>query len=130
MRDIKFRQWIGERFHYWGFMNDSRIGPIEVWGQYADSEQYTGLKDKNGKEIYEGDICNISQIGISSMDDPDPFTRVIKWDDERAGFCQLRINGQEGGSGWSFCQNAVGKYYTVMGNIHENPGLLKQDEKA
>ena len=65
MREYKFRVWDGKRkrFHYWGFNVNgikSFTGvPTSNHINLADveklSEQYTGLKDKNGKEIYYGD---------------------------------------------------------------------------
>ena len=70
---------------------------------------YTGLKDKNGKEIYEGDVV------IASRDD---YTHkgnvVIKWNDEAAGFML------------GYIDNLMSIYYEyeIIGNIHENPELL------
>jgi hypothetical protein len=64
MRDIKFRQWTGERFIYWGFGIDGSIfaGPCNANGKYPTSEQYTGFKDSEGKEIYENSIINNKYI--------------------------------------------------------------------
>ncbi len=91
----------------------------------GELRQSTGLVDKNGKCIFQGDICSITEVGVTDMSDPDPFKRVIKWNDEKGGFDHYRIDGKEGGSGWSFYQRPVGKYYEVIGNIYENPELLK-----
>ena len=66
-REIKFRQKVldgngNKAFHYWGFMeNGSFISPIKSTnGTFHtakdNSEQFTGLTDRKGIEIYEGDI--------------------------------------------------------------------------
>ncbi len=73
--------------------------------------QYTGLKDKNGKEIYEGDIIRLHE-GINV---------AIGWNNETCAFCAL-----PNGKGIPSDHLYAGEYTEVIGNIYENPELLKE----
>lgn len=123
MRDIRFRRWNGKVMEDCGIIDidDKRSMDYYNWfdgysGETMSFEkapimQYTGLKDKNGKEIYEGDILN---DGNQIME--------VKWFDKFSCFCLVADR-------WMFphffgeasdpdnCQ--------VIGNIYENPELLK-----
>ena len=61
MRPIKFRQAIFvngkfESWHYWGFVKDGFIGPVDVCLRKAEENSYPFVtKDKNGKDVYAGD---------------------------------------------------------------------------
>ena len=80
-------------------------------------EQCTGLKDKNGRLIYEGDIIKITgdvmTIGLKYMD---CLFKVI-WEDNGFWFEMLDENDCLG-----FCEYWE---YEVVGNIHKNPELLE-----
>ena len=119
MREIKFRQpiFLAGKFyqwHYWGFIEDSFIGAIHDKGKVSagDSYQYTGLHDRNGKEIYEGDIvnCHLSELEDCPAVDLSRQSITFK-------------NGSYLVGRWYliFCSQ-----FEVIGNIYENSELLQQ----
>lgn len=77
--------------------------------------QYTGLKDRNGKGIYEGDIIGGSNGSINGY--PWPFTLLIKWNDAACGFNTPN---------WGYMDST--HYYEVVGNRWDNPELLEGKE--
>lgn len=85
--------------------------------------QYTGLKDKNGKEIFEGDIIEIN-IGLDLFNKNvvNP-KKVVKFNEERARFEPFafqQIDGSIKRTGYF----GLEEYCEVLGNIYENPELL------
>ncbi|MEE1046057.1 MAG: YopX family protein [Clostridia bacterium] len=76
--------------------------------------QYTGLTDKNGKKIFEGDICQTK--GFPLIDDK-PF--VVEWNDDECSFYWRDVVGTD-----EF-NIGVSQNTTIIGNIHDNPELLK-----
>ena len=117
MRELKFRAWGININEYMGISNDPS-NVINILGELINSrtwiiEQYTGLKDKNGKEIYEGDIVDYNDggecMGVVEYDAP-----IFILNDER--FENL---------GSLFLKGAP--HQKVIGNIHENPELLEKE---
>ena len=56
MRELRFRVWDNEKKELVYFANDD----WDIYGHSGDIMQYTGLKDKNGKEVWEGDILKVT----------------------------------------------------------------------
>ena len=90
-------------------------------GDFENSEvtgriQYTGLKDKNDKEIYEGDIVRHKTYGYSVVK-----TGVVRWIDNETRFTFDVIGTNE--------KLLIDEYDEVIGNIYENPELLNKESK-
>lgn len=129
-REIKFRVWQNEwkkmykvrsihfndkgdiiGLHY--KLTSGRIGAAVCIDTYLEIDsvvlmQYTGLHDKNGKEIYEGDIVKF-----------DNTLMTVEWVDEEAGFTLHQKVYEEYHNVNSRCE--------IIGNIYENPELLTKE---
>ena len=124
MREIKFRG-KGKKDGKWYFGN---LYDIDTYGRThictinggcldIDHEtvgQFTGLYDKDGKEIYEGDILRFgnSPSGVCE----------VKWNESIAAFCIcFYFKGEIGSRPLGGCVE-----FAIIANIHDNPELLKQ----
>jgi uncharacterized phage protein (TIGR01671 family) len=128
MREIKFRAWIKngfdkdikpfmtyeiERIHF--NIGEAGIDAEDCEWDMDNVElmQYTGLKDKNGKEIYEGDICKNGD-----------------WENDAHSYNYRKevveyIESEGCFKGWNY--NVDGMTCEIIGNIYENPKLLRKD---
>ena len=133
MREIKFRQWSSGRFHYWGCNSDNFTSPLSNRLDIP-SEQFTGLRDKNGKEIYEGDVvCFAGYMTADDSFDIDPNGFMYDEDDmfpivwnEKMALWEPKFDDDEH---WKYKRDTRGLMVKgsceIIGNIHENPELLE-----
>lgn len=84
--------------------------------------QSTGLKDKNGKLIYEGDIL----LNIARLDKP---LYAVEWNKSQAQFYIEMINPKkyELYAEWNLARHDLD--YEVIGNVYENPELLEVEKR-
>jgi len=83
-----------------------------------------GFKDKNDIEVYDKDIVIIPDAHIRDIKDPNQKLRIIKWNEEIAGFSFYWINHKKQTSGWTFNKNILLKS-EIIGNLYQKPELLK-----
>lgn len=115
MRETKYRAWDNteitnsdEYNSLWEFFQDCRDCKLM---------QYTGLKDKNGKEIYEGDILG-NTYGHRSE---------VIWSESRAGYWIRRLNWERNGEDtWHILTFSA----EIIGNIYEHPNLLQANQES
>ena len=120
MREIKFRAWDGNKiwtnltelqFGINGYSGNRAISFHLPSGGFCTTEhlmQFTGLKDKNGKEIYEGDILSSWDTNFEVT-----FNNSVYWVkgiSKLKAFMLYDFMKQEG--------------HEIIGNIYENPELL------
>lgn len=122
MRDIKFRVWDGHKMRTdFTMHSDGQViisASVYAIGFEPVLMQYTGLKDANGVEIYEGDIIETSGLEFSR--------EVVKHKVDNS----IQTSGHGCSDTKATSGYSIGGYYggpdkiEVIGNIHENPELL------
>ena len=160
MRELKFRAWCNEYHRYCDFVTLDEIGRWIGWiktsGVFLTTvdivlEQSTGLKDKNGEEIWEGDVVefifNVREAEVSAVGkicffeslaaygmrnvkyDNQELRRLCDKENEYAGeiFCFAGYGNTDEDQTLIFTDYCfIEDDLEVLGNIHENPELLEK----
>ena len=129
-RRIKFRVWdsVMSEMFYDSELSNGDLLVIHIDGRLEISDddtykvgdfkimQYTGLKDENGKEIYEGDIVKIE--GFS------PRNYLIVWDEDYGSWILREdVSLMEERIRYEHFKNSL-----IVGNIYENSNMFKKEE--
>lgn len=127
MRDVKFKAWDKEHKRWTNYsiaddlprFYDKHTGcwKTDKEGKRFVLSQYTGLKDKNNREIYEGDV--IKAISFAR------WIGVVEYSDENQAFIFDDLDKKYRGKSTVF-MNQFDDGFEILGNIYENPKLLKE----
>lgn len=140
MREVKFRAWhtkTKKMYAVKGWMQgdygvpgkfaDLCVYCVDEYGvteRFADGLtellQFTGLLDRHGKEIYEGDLIHRPDIGIAML---------VRWNEENAGFDLTMKDPKNFNAVTLWYTQATHTDYEVIGNIYEHPELFQKAEK-
>ena len=125
MREIKFRAWnsIDKKMVGWCSLKHSFDAFIK--SKHYELMQFTGLTDKNGVDIYEGDILesvsemvNVANYPVKTGEMKRTL-KVVSYDDSKGAF--VTPNSIVA----TMSQSIISKYSIVVGNIHQNHELLE-----
>jgi YopX protein len=106
MREIKFRAWDKiNKYMFIIFDSTAKDWYLPDWSDRYEVMQYTGLHDKNGKEIWEGDILAHEDFANRKQ----KVVGVMEWNETTAGFARFYPLHK----------------FEVIGNIYKNPKLLE-----
>lgn len=141
MREIKFRAWdrinkrmVESKDIVRFFYDGEKLGASDGHIVHSEIMQFTGLHDKTGKDIYEGDIIE-EKVPESLQREVRPIRKsimrfVCKFDVCGTGNCHGFVFDSitvEGGE--SKFINHIQKDCKIVGNIYQNPELLKREKK-
>ena len=123
MREIKFRAWHSGAKQMLQSRDQGHQGEVFKWlheGQPVSIMQFTGLRDKNGKDICEGDVVNLLADAGAFKGGVTETLASVEWDAEDTGFYYLTQ-----ADNFPHVKPWFAVSVEVIGNIYENPSLLE-----
>ena len=153
-RDIRFRAWDTKRSEWLGeippkeYMLDADEwdhhdcddafmrypdNPLPTFKGRISLEEYTGLKDAKGREIFENDIVNFINRGVTHGPEPEVVKNALVWFDVEDGcwtFGKWTTARDEGGDSFTYGYTLAADRIDmasveIVGNVHQHPELLK-----
>lgn len=115
MYDEKYKQWVNDPVFIYPFTDVAKQGIV--------IQQYIGLKDKNRKEIYEGDYVNFCTNDTVCLGDKDInqwYNQLVHYDEEHAVF----LFGYK--YEFQILDKVMPETLEVVGNIFDTPELIEQ----
>jgi uncharacterized phage protein (TIGR01671 family) len=145
MREIKFRAMAGGVMVYFDLFNITHVATYDKKKHIQRIErphlfisdacpimQYTGLKDKNGKDIYEGDIIQCRDMHDENIDywSTKPPRYAILWNNSNSCTAEYSLKDYHSIDKHFFSPIPLDiiSHWEVIGNIYENPELIKEQQ--
>lgn len=146
MREIKFKAWAKESkiflnddfnliFDTQGLVAINSESGISVNLDFIELSQFTGLLDKNGKEIYEGDIVRLHRFiqvlgeNMGVMEGEEEIDCEVTFSYWGVGFKSIKIPSDFMLYSDYEANNDIEEQVEIIGNIYENPELLNEAKK-
>jgi len=124
MKEIELRGWDGEKMHhidllsYMAHREDIQDEEMPYEARRNELMLFTGLHDKNGNKIFEGDIIKFDTTDLKTQKLQHEFINKVRYD-----YCRFVVTDPS--SDIPYCIYDVRQHIEVIGNIWENPESLK-----